>query len=79
MTRGILDFLGLAVTVAFAAPLVYAGASMLLEGRTLLGGTLVGIGVAMVLVEEYVVTPGDLPGEIAQRATGKVVAEEDED
>jgi hypothetical protein len=77
VSRGILDFVGLAVTVAFAAPLAYAGANMLLDGRTILGGALLLLAVLMIVVEEYVVTPGDLPGLVAQKATGKVAVDEE--
>lgn len=79
MSRGILDIVGLAVTLAFAVPVGYAGGSMLLNGELLFGVALLVVAVVMVLIEEYVVSPGDLPSVVAQKATGVAVADLDEE
>jgi len=77
VSRGILGFVGLAVTVAFAIPLVVVGVDMLAGDQPLLGGVFLGLAALMVLVEEYVVTPRDLPEVVASKAAGAVVVEDE--
>ena len=78
MARSILGTLGLALTLAFALPVVYAGAVLLSEGRTTFGAILLVVAVLMVLIERYVTTPMDVPGEIAGKVIGGAVKEPDE-
>lgn len=58
---GILDLLALAATLAFALPIGLFGLQLLLDGRVLPGATGVAVAVGLVVVEQYVWTPGDLP------------------
>jgi len=79
MSRGIIGTLQLGATLVFALPVVYVGADFLFSGRTLLGAAFLGIAVLMVAAEEYLTTPGDIPGEAAERAVGAVAKDEDEE
>lgn len=75
MGRGILGLVGLAVTLAFAIPVGLLGLDMLTKGNTLVGGTFLAFAVLMVLLQEYVTTPGDIPGRVAGRLVGGVAKE----
>ena len=75
MARSILGTLGLALTLAFALPVGYAGVVLLSEGSTAFGAALVVVAVLMVAVERYVTTPMDVPGAVAGRLLGGVVKE----
>lgn len=78
MARSILGTLGLALTLAFALPVGYAGAVLLSEGRTTFGAVLLVVAVLMVVIERYVTTPMDVPGEIAGTVIGGAVKEPDD-
>jgi len=69
---GILDTLQLAATLVFALPVGLLGVQFLLDGKTLLGGGFLGIAVLMVALEEYLTTPTDVPGAVAEKTLGKV-------
>lgn len=79
MGKGILDTVGLMAAVVFAVPVAFLGVDFLLRGEPLLGVGFLVIAVLMVAVEEYVTTPGDVPGAIAGRLAGAVVKSEPED
>ncbi|PSQ30742.1 hypothetical protein BRD16_05815 [Halobacteriales archaeon SW_6_65_46] len=79
MARSILSTVGLAATVALAVPLVIFGIEQLLAGERLVGSIVLAVAVAMVLVEEYLTTPTDIPGLVAEKTVGAVVEEPDED
>jgi len=71
---------GLAITLAFATPVALLGLQLLGDGRTTFGAGLLAIAVLMVLINEYVASPGDLPGMLAGKVVGTVVKEpEDEE
>lgn len=72
MPKGIIDMITLAVTVAFAIPVGLFGMQFLLSGQFVLGGVFVGLAVLMVVVEEYLTTPGDLPEIAAQHVVGAI-------
>ena len=72
MGRGILGLVGLAVTLAFAIPVGLLGLDMLSSGNTLVGGGFIAFAVLMVLLQEYLTTPGDIPGRVAGRLVGTV-------
>jgi len=72
MGRGILDLVGLAVTLAFAVPVGLLGLDMLSRGDTLVGGGFLAFAVLMVVLQEYVTMPGDVPGRVASRLLGGV-------
>lgn len=79
MGKGILDTVGLMAAVVFAVPVAFLGVDFLLRGEPLLGVGFLAIAVLMVAVEEYVTTPGDVPGAIAGRLADAVVKSEPED
>jgi hypothetical protein len=78
MTKSIIDTVTLALTLVFAIPVGLMGGNFLLSGQTILGSVFVVIAVLMVLVEEYLTTPTDLPGMAAKRVVGTVAKTEDE-
>jgi len=79
MARSILSTVGLAATVALAVPLVIFGVEQLLAGERLVGSIVLAVAAAMVLVEEYLTTPTDIPALVAEKTVGAVVEEPDED
>ncbi|MFC7234630.1 DUF7533 family protein [Halosegnis marinus] len=79
MARSILGTIGLAATVALAAPIALFGVNRLLDGETVVGAAAVGVAVLMLLVERYLTTPGDIPGKVLGATVGRVVKEPDED
>lgn len=79
MGKGIIGTVQLAVTLAFAIPVAMFGADLLLRGQTTFGAAALGIAVLMVALEEYLTTPGDIPGKAAERAAGAVVKTDDEE
>lgn len=76
MARGILGTLGLLGTLVFAVPLGFLGVQFLVSERYLMGGVFLGLAVAMVLLQEYLTTPQDIPGLVVEKVTGRVVGEE---
>jgi hypothetical protein len=79
MARSITGTIGLAATVALAAPIALFGVNRLLDGETVVGAAAVGVAVLMLLVEEYLTTPMDLPGKVAGATLGRVAKEPEED
>jgi hypothetical protein len=79
MARGVLDTIGLAATLVFAIPIAVAGADFLRRGDVVAGGGLLGVAVAMVLIKQYITTPGDLPGAAASKVAGTVARDPDEE
>jgi hypothetical protein len=79
MARGILDLVGLAATLVFAIPVGLLGLQFLADGQVLWGGALLGIAALMVVVEEYVVTLGDLPSLLAEETLGRAAKPPDEE
>jgi hypothetical protein len=72
MGRGILGLVGLAATLAFAVPVGLLGLDMLSKGNTLVGGGFLAVAVLMVVLQEYLTTPGDVPGRVVGRLVGGV-------
>jgi len=68
----VFDLVGLAVTLAFAAPVALFGAQLLVGGDPL-GLVYVALGAAVVGLHHVLTTPDDLPGRAAQRLVGLVV------
>lgn len=79
MSWGIMDLLGSAVTFVFVTPLALAGVELLLRGNLVIGAALLGVAVAMVLVDQFITTPGDLPAMIASKLAGAVARPPDEE
>ena len=72
MSWSILDLLGSAATLVFATPLALAGVELLVRGNLAIGMTLLGVAVAMVLVDQFLTTPGDLPAMVASKLAGAI-------
>lgn len=75
MGRGILGTAQLALTLVFALPVAGLGLMSLAEGRTLVGVGFIAVAVGMVVIEEYITSPTDLPGKVAEKTVGAVVKE----
>jgi hypothetical protein len=75
---GILDLLGLAATLVFAIPVGLFGIEKLLAGDLAVGLAGIGIAVAMVAVEQWLWTPGDVAGDTAQGMLDRVLTEPEE-
>ena len=74
MARGVLETIGLALTLVFALPVALLGLQFLvLDNRPLLGAGFLVIALLMIAVEQYVTTPTDLPGMVLGETVGKVV------
>lgn len=78
MGKGIIGLVGLAITLAFAVPIALFGLTLLADGEVLFGAAAVGVAVLMVVLEEYLTTPGDVPGKAAEKVVGAVVKEPEE-
>jgi hypothetical protein len=70
-----MGYVGLGATLVFALPAVLLGIEFLLRGRTRWGVALVVVGVLMVVVEERITTPGDVPSVVAERTVGRVLGD----
>ena len=79
MNLGILDTLSLAATLVFALPVALLGVDRLVAGDALVGGAFVAVGVLMVVLQEWLTTPSDLPAAVAQRVVGRVARTDDEE
>ena len=79
MARGILETIGLAATLVLAIPIALFGAEHLVRGEYVAGVVYVGIAVGLVVVEQYLTTPTDVPGMVAEKTVGKVVKTEESD
>ena len=70
---GLIDLIGLAVTLAFALPVGMFGLNMALDGR-LIGYGLLAFAVLMVVLPHYLWKPpsvGDIAGGAVDRLAGK--------
>lgn len=79
MSWGILDILGSAMTLIFATTLALAGAELLLGGNLAVGIGLLGVALGMVVLDQYVTTPGDLPALVASKLVDAVVRPPDDE
>mgnify|MGYP006283055323 CR=1 FL=1 len=79
MSQGILEMLGSMATLIFAIPLALAGGELLFRGNLPIGVGLLAVALAMIVVDQYVVTPGDLPVLIASKLGGAVAEPPDEE
>lgn len=78
MALGVFDLVGLAVSIAFAVPLAIYGAETALSGDPL-GWALLAVAALLVLAQQALTTPDDLPTAVVQRLVGVVVRDPDED
>ncbi|MWG35536.1 DUF7533 family protein [Halomarina oriensis] len=79
MARGIIGTVQLVVTLVFAIPVGLFGVTKLVAGDVLFGGVVLAVAVGMVLVEEYLTTPQDVPSMAAEKVVGSVVEDPDAD
>jgi hypothetical protein len=77
MARGILDTIGLAGSVLFAAPVALYGADLLVRGQTVMGTVFLAIATLMILVPRYVRTPKDVAADAVTGTTERLVESED--
>ena len=74
---GLLDLLALGATLLFALPIGVFGVQLLLDGRTVVGLVGVAIAVGLVLVEQYLWTPGDVTGDVGSTIVSRLVGPAD--
>lgn len=80
MARSITGLIGLGATLVFALPVALLGLEFLLvQGRTVAGAGLLLIAGLMILVEEHLTTPGDLPGMVADQTVGRIAKTPDDE
>jgi hypothetical protein len=80
MARSLFGLVGLGATLIFALPAAMLGLEYLLfRGRPTAGVALVVIAALMVLVEEHITTPMDLPTMVADRTLGKLAKASEDD
>jgi hypothetical protein len=79
MSRGILEMLGSVTLLMVAIPPAYAGLELLVRGNLIIGGGLLAVAVGMVLADQYVTRPGDLPALAAKKLVGSVVRPPDDE
>ncbi len=78
MARSITELIGLAGTVVFAIPVALLGLDFLASGEPL-GLAFLAIAAGMVLAEEYLFRPSDVPGAVLERVAGAVAKPPEED
>jgi hypothetical protein len=78
MPRGILELIGLAGSVLFAASVGLFGVETLADGSTIPGLGYLVVAALMVLVPYYVTMPGDVAGSAVERTVDRVVESEDD-
>jgi hypothetical protein len=78
MAKSIIDTVTLALTLVFAIPVALMGGNFLLSGQPILGSTFVVLAVLMVVIEEYLTSPTDIPGMAAKRVVGVIAKTEEE-
>ena len=77
---GIIDTIKLAGTLVLALPAALAGLELLLvRGNHLVGATLIVLAVTLVVVQQRVTLPSDVPGLLAKRAAGAIPKNADDE
>ncbi|WP_256684573.1 DUF7533 family protein [Halococcus qingdaonensis] len=74
---GILNTVGLVLTLAFALPVALLGVNLVVSGRTVTGIALCVVAVLMVALKQYVTTPDDVPTAAAEKTVSAVVKDEE--
>ncbi|WP_121741606.1 DUF7533 family protein [Natronorubrum halophilum] len=75
---GIIDTIKLAGVLVLAIPAALAGLELLLvRGETLVGGVLLVLAVLLVLIQQRLTMPTDIPELAAKRVVGTVTSEPD--
>jgi hypothetical protein len=78
MAKSIIDTITLALALVFAIPVGWVGVNFLLSSQIFLGSVFMALAVLMVVFEEYLTSPTDLPGMAAKRVVGVIAKTEDE-
>jgi hypothetical protein len=73
MPKGILETVGLVTVLVFAIPVALFGVEHLVRGEFFQGVAFIVIAALMVAVEQYLTTPTDVPGMVAEKTVGAVV------
>ncbi|SDJ72817.1 hypothetical protein SAMN05216226_10850 [Halovenus aranensis] len=79
MSWGILEMLGSVTILMAVIPPALAGAGLLLGGNLVVGASLLALSVGMLVADQYVTTPGDLPGIAARKLVGIIVQPPDDE
>ncbi|WP_276270536.1 DUF7533 family protein [Haloarcula litorea] len=79
MAQGILDTVGLAAVLLLAGPIALFGLEHLVRGDLFGAALYLGVAAGLVVVEQYLTTPTDVPGLVAEKTVGAVVKTDDED
>jgi hypothetical protein len=80
MARSLFGLVGLGATLIFALPAAMLGLDyLLLRQQPVVGGGLILIAALMILVEEHITTPMDLPTMVADKTVGKIAGTDDEE
>lgn len=74
---GILNTVGLVLTLAFALPVALLGVNLVISGRATIGIALCVVAVLMVALKQYVTTPDDVPTAAAEKTVNAVVKDEE--
>jgi hypothetical protein len=73
VARSLLGTVSLAATVLFAAPIALAGAFELAAGNHPMGVVFLVLAALMIALEEYLLTPSDLPVAVVRGVTRAVL------
>lgn len=76
---GITEMIGLAGTLVIALPISLVGIELALRGSLIVGGGLLCLSVVMIVLSTILTTPQDLPLAAAERITGALVGENEDD
>lgn len=79
MALGIRQTLALGGSLVFALPLGIFALEQLLAGEQLVGALLLVVAALMVWLPQYLTTPGDIPGKVADKAVGRALPDEETD
>lgn len=76
---GVIDTIELAGVLVLALPAALAGLELLLvRGETAVGAVLIGLAIALVIVQRRFTLPSDVPAAAAKRVAGAVRVDGDE-
>ncbi|ELY65653.1 DUF7533 family protein [Natronococcus jeotgali] len=76
---GVIDTIELAGVLVLALPAALAGLELLLvRGETAVGAVLIGLAIALVIVQRRFTLPSDVPAAAAKRVVGAVRVDGDE-
>ena len=79
MALGIRQMLALAGSLVFALPLSIYALEELFAGEVVAGVLYLAVAALMVLLPQYLTTPGDIPGKVADGAMDRVMTEPEEE